>query len=155
MTISTACPPVRDLRWTLERHILDLYEADGSTLKPQAEWPGYYTLPNNTRIPAVFVAGRDMVPSQWDPTGIECVINEVPGDITSPGGLVSFERWDVRFTNYGTKQGTRLATSMLDIRRRLARAFPRDRATYMVRTEATYEAITVSILGPVLNPPIP
>lgn len=155
MTISTACPPVKALRWTLERHILDLYEADGSTLKPQAQWPGYYTLPNNTRIPAVFVAGKDMVPSQWEITGIECVIDEVPGDITSPGGLVSFERWNVRFTNYGTKQGTRLATSMLDIRRRLARAFPRDRATYMARTEATYEAITVSILGPVLNPPIP
>lgn len=155
MTISTACPPVKALRWTLERHILDLYEADGSTFKPQAQWPGYYTLPNNTRIPAVFVAGKDMVPSQWEITGIECVIDEVPGDITSPGGLVSFERWNVRFTNYGTKQGTRLATSMLDIRRRLARAFPRDRATYMARTEATYEAITVSILGPVLNPPIP
>lgn len=155
MTISTACPPVKALRWTLERHILDLYEADGSTLKPQAQWPGYYSLPNNTRIPAVFVAGKDMVPSQWEITGIECVIDEVPGDITSPGGLVSFERWNVRFTNYGTKQGTRLATSMLDIRRRLARAFPRDRATYMARTEATYEAITVSILGPVLNPPIP
>lgn len=155
MTISTACPSVRDLRWTLERHILDLYEADGSTLKTQAQWPGIYTLPNGDRIPAVFVTGKDMVPSQWDITGIECVIDEVPGDITSPGGLVSFERWNVRFTNYGTKQGTRLATSMLDIRRRLARAFPRDRATYMARTEATYEAITVSILGPVLNPPIP
>lgn len=155
MTISTACPSAKALRWTLERHILDLYEADGSTLKPQAQWPGYYTLPNNTRIPAVFVAGKDMVPSQWEITGIECVIDEVPGDITSPGGLVQFERWNVRFTNYGTKQGTRLSTSMLDIRRRLARAFPRDRFTYMNRTEVTYESITGSILGPVLNPPIP
>lgn len=155
MTTSTACPPAKALRWTIERHILDLYEADGSTLKPQAHWPGYYTLPDASRIPAVFVAGKDMVPSQWEITGIECVIDEVPGDITSPGGCVQFERWNARFTNYGTKQGTRLATSMLDIRRRLARAFPRDRATYMARTEATYEAITVSILGPVLNPPIP
>jgi hypothetical protein len=48
-----------------------------------------------------------------------------------------------------------MATSMLDIRRRLARAFPKDQATYLARTEATYEALTVSILGAVLNPPIP
>lgn len=155
MTISTAFPPVTALRTTLERHILDLYEADGSTLKPQSQWPGTYTLPKGNRIPAVFVAGEAMVPSTWEITGIECVIDEVPGDITSPGGLISYERWNVRFTNYGTKQGTRLATSMLDIRRRLARAFPRDRFTYMNRTEVTYEAITGSILGPVLNPPIP
>ena len=148
--------PVTALRTTLERHILDLYEADGSTLKPQAQWPGTYALPNGNRIPAVFVSGRDMVPSTWDVTGIECVIDEVP-EIESPGsmsGLVSYERWNIRFTNYGTKQGTRLAISMLEIRRRLAQAFPRDRVTYMPRTEVTYEAITASILGPVLNPPI-
>ena len=48
-----------------------------------------------------------------------------------------------------------MGTTLLDISRRLARAFPRDNVTYMSRTEATYEALTVSILGAVLNPPIP
>ena len=157
MTISTQCPQVTDLRRTLERHILDLYEADSTTLKAYTAWPGFYTLPDATRIPAVYVVGESMVPSNWDITGIELTIEDVP-EIVSPGSVgsvISLERWNIRFTNYGTKEGTRMATSMLDIRRRLARAFPRDPMTYMARTEATFESITGSILGPTLSPPIP
>ena len=158
MTISTSCPQVRSLRTTIERYILNLYEADGTTLKPEASWPGYYTVPpHDTRIPAVYVVGEAMVPSNWVVTGIECTITDVP-EIVSPGSvgaIVSFERWPVRFTNYGTREGTRMPHTLLDISRRLARTFPRASATYTARTEATYEALTVSILGPVLNPPIP
>jgi hypothetical protein len=157
MTISTSCPTVRSLRTTIERYILDLYEADGTTLKAKASWPGYYTLPNSTCIPAVYVVGEAMVPSDWVVTGIECTITDVP-EISSPGSvgaILSFERWPVRFTNYGTRKGTRMPTTLLDISRRLARTFPRDSATYTPRTEATYEALTVSITGAVLNPPIP
>ena len=157
MTISTHCPPVTALRTTLERHILDLYENDGSTLKDYTAWPGYYTLPDTSRVPAVYVVGASMVPSNWAITGIECVIEDVP-EITSPGsmsGVLSFESWTVRFTNYGTKEGTRMPISLLDISRRLARAFPRDQVTYMARTEVTFEALTARIRGAVLNPPIP
>lgn len=157
MTISTSCPPVTDLRLTIERYILDLYEANGTTLKSYKSWPGYYTLPNASRAPAVYVVGASMVPSTWAITGIECTIDDVP-EIVSPGSvgaIVSFENWPVRFTNYGTKEGTRMPMSMLDIRRRLVRAFPRDLVTYMPRTEATYEALTVRISSAVLNPPIP
>ena len=157
MTISTSCPQVRSVRTTIERYILGLYETDGTTLRPETSWPGYYSMPNNARIPAVYVVGEAMVPSDWVITGIECVITDVP-EIVSPGSvgaIVSFERWPVRFTNYGTRKGTRMPVSLLDISRRLARTFPRDSATYTPRTEATYEALTVSITGPVLNPPIP
>jgi len=98
-----------------------------------------------------------MVPSNWTITGIECVIEDVP-EITSPGsvgGVISFESWSVRFTNYGTKEGTRMPASLLDIARRLSRAFPRDQVTYLARTEATFESLTARIRGAVLNPPIP
>lgn len=157
MTISTQCPPVTALRRTLELHILDLYEIGGTTLKAYTAWPGYYTLPDTSRVPAVYVTGASMVPSNWTVTGIECVIEDVP-EITSPGsmsGVLSFETWNVRFTNYGTKEGTRMPVSLLDISRRLARAFPRDQVTYMARTEVTFEALTARIRGAVLNPPIP
>ena len=157
MTVSTAFPPVTALRSNIEHYILDIYEADGTTLKPSSSWPGYYTLPDKTRIPAVYVIGESMVPSNWTITGIECTIEEVP-EIKTPGSVgavISYERWPVRFTNYGTKEGTRMATTMLDIRRRLARAFPNDQATYMARTEATFEALKISILGVTLSPPIP
>jgi hypothetical protein len=157
MTISTAYPPVTLLRSNLERYVLDLFEANSSTLKAYTAWPGYYTLPDRSRIPAVYVTGASMVPSNWTITGIECVIEDVP-TITSPGsytGVLSFESWNVRFTNYGTNQGTRMPVSMLDISRRMARAFPRDPVTYMARTEVTFEALTARIRGAVLNPPIP
>ena len=150
-------PTILDLRTTIERHILDLYEADGTTLKASTEWPGYYDLPNFDRIPAVYVVGQEMVPSDWNITGIECIIEEVP-EITSQGtmsGLVSIETWPVRFTNYGSSQGTQMDTSMRDIARRVSRAFPRDQVTYMARTEATLEALTARIRGAVLNPPNP
>lgn len=158
MTTISPCPSVLDLRRTIERHILDLYEADGTTLRSQIAWPGYYLLPDNTRTPAVFVTGKSMVPSSWKVVGIECTINDVPEDIIDMGtmsGLVQLERWLVRFTNYGTTEGTEMAMSMLDLRRRLAHTFPRDQAIYLARTEATYEALTVRIGGTVLNPPIP
>jgi len=157
MTISTSCPPVTALRSTLERHVLDLFEANGTTLKPYTEWPGFYSLPDKSRIPAVYVVGASMVPSNWNISGIECTIEDVP-EITSPGsvgGVISFESWSVRFTNYGIKEGTRITTSLLDVSRRLARAFPRDQVTYMARTEATFEALTARIRGVVMNPPIP
>ena len=152
-----AYPPITSVRRSLERHILNLYEADGVTLRSQVFWPGIYSLPNGSKIPAVYVVGSKMVPSNWTIEGIEMTIEDVP-ESTSPGsvgGIVSYERWFVRFTNYGTKQGTVMPVSMLDITRRLARAFPRDRVTYMSRTEATYESATVRILGAVFNPPIP
>lgn len=158
MTISTTFPPVTLLRRTIERHILNLYEVDGTTLRPSAQWPGSYTLPSAVKIPAVFVVGAAMVPSDWRISGIETTLDDVPSEIDSPGtasGLLQFEKWGIRFTNYGTKDGTEMPVSMLEIRRRLARAFPRDRVTYMPRTESTYEAITAQISGAVLNPPIP
>ena len=154
--ISTTCPPVTWLRTTIENHILDLYDATGA-LKAPSDWPGRYILPDDSIIPAVYVVGSRMVPSEWNIDGIECVIEEVP-EITNPGsmsGVVSYERWPVRFTNYGYLEGTRMPSSLLSISRRMARTFPSDEAVYAARTEATYESLTVKILGPTIQPPIP
>lgn len=157
MSSSTLCPPIVWLRQTIEKHILDLYESDGVTLKSDTEWPGYYTLPTGAKTPAVFVTATESVPSSWRIAGIECVIEGVPDikALTLQSGIVSLETWNVRFTNYGTNDGTIMPVSLLDIRRRLARAFPRDQVTYMTRTEVTYESLTARISGAVLNPPIP
>ena len=153
---STTCPPITWLRDTLEKHILDIRNPDGS-LKPETAWSGRYELPSGAHIPAVYVIGTQMVPSEWNINGIEMTIEDVP-EIENPGsysGVVSFERWKVRFTNYGWEEGTEMVLSMRDIARRLARAFPRDQVTYSSRTEATFESLSVRILGPYINPPIP
>lgn len=157
MTVSTACPPVTWIRRSIEQHILNLYEADGTTLRPESDWPGTYLLPSGTRIPAVFVVGPDMVPKDWVITGIETTIDGVPesDDKPSYGGVVSVESWFVRFTNYGTDKGVIQTTNLLDIRRRLTRVFPGDPLVYMKPTEATFEAITVRLRGAVFVPPIP
>lgn len=156
MTVSTTCPPVTWLRDTLEKHILDIRNPDGS-LKPETAWPGRYELPSGAHIPAVYVIGEQMVPSEWNINGIEMTIEDVP-EIENPGsmsGVVSFERWMCRFTNYGWEESTEMLLSMRDIARRLARAFPRDQVSYSSRTEATFESLSVRILGPYINPPIP
>lgn len=156
MTLTgTTWQPVTVMRKTIETHILNLY--DNGILRPQAQWPGTYTLPDGSSIPAVFVVGAEMVPSNWNIEGIETTIEEVP-EYTSPGslsGVLSYETWNIRFTNYGTREGTTMPVTLLEIVRRLARAFPRDRVSYQPRKEATYEAATARILGAVLNPPIP
>lgn len=154
--ISTECPPVTWLRTTIETHILDIRNAAGE-LKESDEWPGRYLLPTGDVIPAVYVVGSAMVPSEWNIDGIECTIQDVP-EIFNPGsacGVVSYEKWVVRFTNYGFMEGTKMPKSLLNISRRLARTFPRDESTYMARTEATFESLTARILGPYINPPIP
>lgn len=151
------CPPPSWLRTTIQGHILDLYEKDGNTLRAEMEWPGRYVMADGSKIPAVYVVGAQMVPSDWEIQGIETTIDEVP-EIENPGsmcGVVSYERWTVRFTNYGYFQETRMAISLRDIARRLARAFPRDPVSYSPRTEATFESLTARILGPYINPPIP
>ena len=156
MTISTTCPPVTWLRSTLERHILSIRNSD-LTLVPSNQWPGQYELPSGESIPAVYVIGESMVPSEWNINGIEMTIEDVP-EIVNPGsmsGVVSYERWLVRFTNYGWEESTEMRLNLRDIARRLARAFPRDQVTYMARTEATFESLSVRILGPYINPPIP
>ena len=153
---STHCPPVTWLRTTLENHILGIRNPDQS-LKPELQWPGRYELPDGSHIPAVYVIGEQMVPSEWNINGIELTIEDVP-EIENPGsmsGVVSFERWMCRFTNYGWEESTVMVRTMRDIARRLARAFPRDQVTYSSRTEATFESLSVRILGPYINPPIP
>jgi len=156
MTVSTTCPPITWLRTTLEEHILGIRNPD-ETLKPESHWPGRYELPDGSHIPAVYVIGERMVPSEWNINGIELTIEDVP-EIDNPGsmsGVVSYERWQVRFTNYGWEESTTMVLNLRDIARRLARAFPRDQVTYSSRTEATFESLTARILGPYINPPIP
>lgn len=150
-------PSALELRRTLERHVLELYESDGVTLRSSTTWPGTYTLPNGTKIPAVFVAGEAMVPSNWAISGIEMIIEDEPecGGPVTASGLVSIETWTVRFTNYGVREGTRMATSLLDLRRRVARAFPGDSITPMPRTEATFAAFTARLRVATLTSPIP
>ena len=91
MTVSTTCPPITWLRNTLEVHILDIRNPD-LTLKPQNLWPGRYELPDGSHIPATYVIGQDMVPSEWNINGIEMTIEDVP-EIDNPGSMSGVVSW--------------------------------------------------------------
>lgn len=157
MTAHLECPTAKLIRDEIEHNVLDLYEADNVTLKPWDQWPGYYQLPSNTRIPAVFVVGRENVPSNWKPVGIECTIDENPTPTARPaiGMSYSVETWSFRFTNYGILEGTQMPSSLLGILRRLPRVFPNGSFTPIQRTEVAYQAISCRIRKTILAPLIP
>lgn len=157
MAVSTLCQPVTLVRKDVETLLLDLYLPNTTTLKPYTDWPGYYTLPDASRIPAVFVVGASQVPSDWVVTGIETTINDVPliRDLGTKGALVSEETWTVQCINYGNRKSTQVPISLLDIHRRFVRAFPGDPVSHAPRTEVTFESLTMQIRSAVINPPIP
>lgn len=138
---------IRDLRLTIEQKILNLYEVNGITLRAVEEWPGYYTTQANDVIPAVWVAGERMVPKTYKISGIECVIEDVPKTRNLPytGSIISVERWPVKFTNYGYKNGTTMENTLYLIQRRLISCFPADEIEHNSRTELTYETLTIRI----------
>jgi hypothetical protein len=138
---------VLGLRTTIESRILDLYLPNSTTLKPQEDWPGFYTTKEKKIIPAVWVSGERMVPKTYKISGIECVIEDVPKTRNSPysGSIISVDRWPVRFTNYGYESGTVMRTTLRQIQRNLSVCFPADESEHNPRTELTYETLTIRI----------
>lgn len=153
----TDCPSAALLRKSIERHVLDIYLPYTNILKPYTQWPGYYTTGSGAVIPAVWVSGTQMVPSNWGIDGIECIIIEATSSEDRPmtGSILSVEPWDVRFKNRGFKENTEIPITLQTIRRRLTRAFPGDSVNYMSRTEATLEEISARIKLTSLVFPIP
>lgn len=147
---------VLDLRLTIEKHVLNLYLPNSTTLRPQDEWPGFYTTKEGRIIPAVWVSGERMVPKTYKISGIECVIEDVPKTRNTPytGSIISVERWPVRFTNYGYKNGTVMGQTLRQIQHNLSKCFPADEPEHNSRTELTYESLTIRISSTSLLFPI-
>lgn len=147
------------LRRAIEQHVLCLYESDYSTFKDYTEWPGYYWLNDSSqRIPAVYVVGEAQVPSKYNPHGIECIIYDVPESrkLSGRGQVFARDRWRVRFTNYGFSEGVTVATSLLDISRRMNVVFDSIEQVYSERNEVSYETlicyISITTVAPVYVP---
>lgn len=145
---SSTYPQALWLREPLEAYVLMIRDPNTKQLKPQSEWVGTYTLPNNSQIPAVFVTGSQIIPSDWVIEGIELSIIEVPEiqPIASTlNGVIAIERWSVRFTNYGKNSSTLFSTTLLEISRRLGRLHSAAVQTYQARTHLTYETLSAKI----------
>lgn len=144
----TTFPTATHIRRPIEDLVLQIRDPNTGQLEPEAQWLGTYTLPNGSKIPAVFVAGAQQVPSDWNIEGIECVIQDVPRVSPIPtvlNGAVLRETWTVRFTNYGLQKATVMPTTLLDLSRRLGRLFPQVQPEYQYRTSATFESLIATI----------
>ena len=155
------CQDAANIRARIERYVLCLFEADGTTLRPYTDWPGYYTITDTnfqkSLIPAVFIEGAQFVPTDWEPSGIECIIYETPrpNQLGGYGSVLFTEEWTVRLVNHGTTQSL-IAPTLLNITAtRLLTVFGSVTLDPEPRTELTLEALTARIRGVRSLPIIP
>lgn len=96
---------------------------------------GNYTLPDGKIIPAIYVAGRQGVPTEWKASGLEVVIQEFPRLSPSPA-LGKFKRrqdWTVVVVNYDTA-----SSSLTVAAERIAARFPDARFSFSPETDIAY-----------------
>lgn len=96
---------------------------------------GNYTLPDGKIIPAIYVTGRQGVPTEWKASGLEVVIQEFPRLSPSPA-LGKFKRrqdWTVVIVNYDT-----ISSNLTIAAERIAARFPDARFSFSPETDIAY-----------------
>ena len=96
---------------------------------------GSYVLPNGSTIPAIYVAGRQGVPTEWKVSGMEVVIQEFSRILPSPA-LGKFKRrqeWTVVIVSYDTT-----SSNLTTAAERMAGRFPDARFSFSPETDIVY-----------------
>ena len=96
---------------------------------------GSYVLPNSSEIPAVYVTGRQGVPTEWQVKGLEVTMQEFSRLMPSPA-LGKFKRrqeWTVMLVNYNTT-----STNLMAAAERLAGRFPDARFSFSPESDIAY-----------------
>ena len=96
---------------------------------------GTYNLPNGQSIPAVYVAGRQGVPSEWKVEGLEVVLQEFPRINPRPGVGTFQQRkeWTVMLVDYLPS-----SKDLLLAAERISRRFPDARFSFTPETDIVY-----------------
>ena len=116
-------------------NITQLRDAIVTLLSASPDLIGSYTLPNGATIPAVYVTGRQGVPTEWKAAGLEVVIQEFSRLVPSPalGKFKQRQEWTVIMVNYDT------TSSNLSIAaERIAARFPDARFSFSPETDIAY-----------------
>ena len=103
---------------------------------------GNYIFPNGTLVPAVYVAGRQGVPTEWKAIGLEVVIQEFSRLMPSPA-LGKFKRrqeWTVVMANYDTT-----SSNLTTAAERMATRFPDARFSFSPETDIAYGQYRITI----------
>lgn len=115
--------------------ISQLREAVVELLTASPDLIGDYTFPDGTQVPAVYVVGRQSVPSEWKVTGMEVTMREFPELLPTPmvGTIRSRQLWEVILVQYNSDED-QLSSAMERIMRRFPdatmRYFPGDDVAY-------------------------
>lgn len=118
-------------------NISQLREAITELLTESPDLTGDYTLPNGNVIPAIYVVGRQSVPSEWKVTGLETTIREFPElrPVSPLSGAVKVSQlWEVIMVQYTPSSNT-LALAM----DRMVRRFPDSAPRYFPGDDVAYE----------------
>jgi hypothetical protein len=96
---------------------------------------GSYVLPDATKIPAVYVTGRQGVPSEWKVEGLEVTMEEFPRLSPRPGVGTFQQRkeWTVVLVNYDTS-----SAALTEAAERISRRFPDARFSVIPETDIVY-----------------
>jgi hypothetical protein len=123
-------------------NITQLREHVTEVLSASPNLVGEYTLPDGTRIPAIYVVGRQNVPQEWKATGLEVIIREFPE--RSPSAMVGMVKvvkmWEVQLAQYTTSEGN--LSVAID---RLISRFPDAAIRYMPGGDIVYERCRIMI----------
>jgi hypothetical protein len=156
MTVSggTYQPTAAHIRYPIERDVLGYYESDDITLKPIPLWPGSYTTKTGQIIPCIYVEGSTLVPSTWKPSGIQCIITEVPEVSTIPGRgrIIAVSTWTITFTNFGFSETTQNTLTLREVQSRMGRLSTTANLRYMPRSEVALESLTARFRGTSISP---
>jgi hypothetical protein len=131
-------------------NISQLRDALTTLLTASPNLIGEYTLPNGTKIPAVYVVGQQGVPSEWKVEGLEVTMRQFPELIPRAplGGTVKINQlWEVVLMEY-TPSSDSLAVAMDRIVRRFPDATPR----YFPGNDVAYERCRFTIPDLILRP---
>jgi hypothetical protein len=96
---------------------------------------GSYVLPDATKIPAIYVTGRQGVPSEWKVEGLEVTMEEFPRLSPRPG-VGTFQKrkeWVVVLVNYDTS-----SAKLTEAVERMSRRFPDARMSPTPETDIVY-----------------
>jgi hypothetical protein len=117
-------------------NITQLRDAINTLLTDSPSLLGTYTLPNNTTTPAIYVVGRQSVPSDWKVTGLEVTMREFPERLPTAmmGTVRVLQQWESVMVQY-TPSGTNLADAM----DRMVRRFPDATVRYTPGDDVAYE----------------
>jgi hypothetical protein len=123
-------------------NIAQLRETIFELLSSSPNLIGSYVLPGGSSVPAIYVAGRKSVPTEWKVTGLEVTMEEFPSISPSPA-LGKFKRrqeWIVVIVNYDT------ASSNLAIAaERMVARFPDARLFFSPESDIAYGQYRIAI----------